>query len=136
LRGDRDKQNFGGSGPTVAWLEKYAQKIDRLPVLDVDPEVLDWGGKTAQTMRVMTSIQRQSTLNAGVQKSALRTGVTGDSYYGYSYSSAAGTALDASQIDRTQQAKGSYTVVEGWRRIDDATSEIKKKMTQRYRIEF
>jgi hypothetical protein len=86
-------------------MDKYSQKIDRLPVLDVDAELLDWGEKTAQTLRVMAGSRRGSSLAAGSQKSGLRTGASTDSYYNVSVSTATSTANDANQIDLREPSK-------------------------------
>lgn len=136
LRGDRSKQDPRG-GMDAVWMDKYAQKIDALPVLDVDEEVLDWGTKTAQTLRVMAGSRRGAGLSAGSQKSGLRTGVYFDSYYGGgSVNSATSTAKDANQIDTQIGNAATANRVEGWRLIDNATADIRKKSTQRYGVEF
>jgi hypothetical protein len=136
LRGDRSKQDPRG-GQDAVWMDKYAQKIDRLPVLDVDEEILDWGAKTAQTLRVMAGTRRDAGLSAGSQKSGLRTGVYFDSYYGTgSVNSATATAKDSNQIDTQTGNVATSKRVEGWRLIDNATADIRKKSTQRYGVEF
>jgi hypothetical protein len=135
LHGDRTKQDPRG-GQDAVWMDKYAQKIDRLPVLDVDAEIVDWGTKTAQTLRVMAGTRRDAGLSAGSQKSGLRTGVYWDSYYGGGVTSATFTAKDANQIDTQTGNVATSKRVEGWRLIDNATSDIRKKSTQRYGVEF
>ena len=136
LRGDRTKQDPRG-GQDAVWMDKYAQKIDRLPVLDVDEEVLDWGTKTAQTLRVMATSRRGAGLSAGSQKSGLRTGGYYDSYYNVgSINNATATANNANQIDVQTGNVATGQRVEGWRLIDNATADIRKKSTQRYGVEF
>jgi hypothetical protein len=136
LRGNRSKQDPRG-GQDAVWMEKYAQKIDRLPVLDVDEEVLDWGTKTAQTLRVMATSRRGSGLSAGSQKSGLRTGAYYDSYYNVGgVNNATATANNANQIDVQTGNVATANRVEGWRLIDNATADIRKKATQRYGVEF
>ncbi len=135
LRGDRTKQDPRG-GQDAVWMDKYAQKIDRLPVLGVDNELLDWGAKTAQTLRVMAGQRRNAGLSAGAQKSGLRTGVFTDSFFNVGVSTATATAADANQIDVQAGNQATVTRVEGWRLIDNATAEMRRKQTQRYQIEF
>ncbi|QDT56066.1 hypothetical protein Pan44_41160 [Caulifigura coniformis] len=135
LRGDRSKQDPRG-GMDAVWMDKYAAKIDRLPSLDVDEELLVWGENTAQTLRVMASARRGRGLSAGASKSGLRTGVSWDGYYGVSASGATATQASANQIDVTQGNMATARRVEGWRLIDNATAEVRKKLTQRYRVEF
>jgi len=135
LRGDRSKQDPRG-GMDAVWMDKYAQKIDGLPVLNVDEAIVDWGTKTAQTLRVMAGSRRGAGLSAGAQKSGLRTGVYFDSYYGVGVNSTTATAKDANQIDMQAGNTATANRVEGWRLIDNATAEIRKKATQQYGIEF
>jgi len=135
LRGDRSKQDPRG-GMDAVWMDKYAMKIDRLPSLDVDEELLVWGTNVAQTLRVMASARRGRGLSAGASKSGLRTGVSSDGYYGISVSGATETQANANQIDVSQGNIATARRVEGWRLIDNATAEIRKKETQRYRVEF
>ncbi len=135
LRGDRSKQDPRG-GMDAVWMEKYAQKIDRLPVLNVDEELLNWGTKTAQTLRIMAATRSKAGLSAGSQKSGLRTGVYTDSYYNVGVSTATATANDANQIDVQTGNVATANRVEGWRLIDNATADIRKTATQRYGVEF
>lgn len=55
-------------------MERYARKIDRLPILYVDEDFLEWGSKTAETLLIMAETRRGAGVSAGVRKSALRTG--------------------------------------------------------------
>jgi hypothetical protein len=145
LRGDREKQDTRG-GMDAVWMERYARKIDRLPILYVDEELLAWGSDTAQTLRVMATTRRGAGLAAGSQKSALRSDAYIGVYYNYSYgyggagytgvSGSTAYEKDRNQIDRQLQNQATAKKVEGWRLIEDASAEIRKTMTQRYGIEF
>jgi hypothetical protein len=135
LRGDRSKQDPRG-GMDAVWMDKYAQKIDRMSVLNVDQDLVDWGTKTAQTLRVMAGSRRGAGLSAGSQKSGLRTGAYVDSYYNVGVTSATATANDANQISVQTGNVATANRVEGWRLIDNATAELRKKETQRYGVDF
>jgi hypothetical protein len=85
----------------------------------------------------MSGTRRDAGLSAGSSKSGLRTGVYWDSYYGGgSVTSATATAKDANQIDTQTGNVATSKRVEGWRLIDNATADIRKKSTQRYGVEF
>ncbi len=151
LRGDRSKQDTRG-GQDGVWMERYARKIDRLPILYVDEDLLEFGSKTAETLRIMAGARRSAGLRAGSQKAALRTsvggyyGAYGGGYYNYSYgyggagygsvSGATETEKNRSQITRQEQNKATATKNEGWRLIEDATAAIRREMTKRYGVEF
>ncbi len=144
LRTDRNKTSTQG-GMDAVWMDRYARKIDRLPILNVDDELLDWGTKTAETLRIMSSARKNAGLSAGAQKSTLRTSAYSGNYYDYNYSynnsgyggsSADETSKNKAQIDRQIQSQATSKRVEGWQLIDDATADIRRTMTQRYNVEF
>jgi hypothetical protein len=113
---------------TTAWMERYARRIDELPVLHVDAELLDYGDKLAETLRIMSLSKREAGIRAGV-----RAGENGGYYYGVdAYTSAA----DRSQARSEEMAVASDVRVQGWKLIDDATADIRRKMTQKYSVEF
>jgi len=145
LRTDRNKTSTHG-GMDAVWMDRYARKIDRLPILNVDDDLLEWGTKTAETLRVMSSARKGAGLAAGAQKSTLRTDAYSGNYYNYTYgnssnynsggTSATETAKNKAQIDRQYQNRATAKRVEGWQLIDDATADIRRQMTQKYQIEF
>ncbi|MBX3437468.1 MAG: hypothetical protein KF861_08265 [Planctomycetaceae bacterium] len=148
LRSDREKQDTRG-GMDAVWMERYARKIDRLPILFVDEQLLDFGSNCAETLRVMATTRRGAGLTAGSMKSALRTttgGAYGGGYYDYSYgyggagyvsgSSATSNAKDRNQIQTQVQNQATAKRTEGWRLIEDATADIRRQMTQKYSVAF
>ncbi|MCC6491395.1 MAG: hypothetical protein IT424_00050 [Pirellulales bacterium] len=118
---------------TSAWMERYARRIDELPVLNVDELLLDYGDKLAETLRVMALSKRQAGINYGVRASS-----GGSSYYGgydYSYDAYA-AAADRAQAKKEEMSVAADTRVEGWKLIDDATADIRRTLTKKYGVEF
>lgn len=126
------------------WFDRYADKIDRLPILHVDPELVDFGLKTAETLREMSYRRKTNRARTGQQNSRLRASGSGTDYgytnrYGvrssyYDQDVDAGRAVTANQsISNSQNA---ITRIEGFKLIQDAESEIRRTMTTRYEIEF
>jgi hypothetical protein len=113
-----------------AWMERYSQRIDELPVLHVDEELLDYGDKLAETLRIMALSKRQAGIRAGVRASE------GRGYYdGYGTDSFT-RAAERSQATKEEMAGAYDTRVEGWKLIGDATADIRRKMTKKYGMEF
>jgi hypothetical protein len=114
---------------TTAWMERYARKIDELPVLHVDEQLLNYGDKLAETLRVMSLSQRQAGIRAGVRATE------GRGYYGDGT-----TAYDAdaqrSQSRKEEMSVANDTRVQGWKLIDDAAADMRKAMTKKYGVEF
>jgi len=129
--------------------QNYAQQIDELPLLGVDPDLLNYGAQVAVTLRglatlgkatlsqsQMLSIQRA---DAAVQSS----GSTpyGNSYWGYDYAPTTQTTnvSNAPQINSLiAQAGANERVVrqQTWANIDKATAEMRRKMVTKYKVEF
>jgi hypothetical protein len=135
-----------------------ARQIDDLRVLDVDDELLDWGGAVATTLRSMAIVD-QATLGQCTMLQANKAMVSvttpnyyyGSSYgywggagYGYSYAVPSGTASTAVASNYGQVANMQYMTKaqetqyrqNTWGNIDTATTELRRKMVKKYGIEF
>src|SRR5262249_55756617 len=53
LRTERTTKTISQRG---YWYQQYASKIDSLPVLNVDPDLLNFGGALSQTLRKMANV--------------------------------------------------------------------------------
>lgn len=139
LRGDRSKQDTRG-GQDAVWMERYARKIDRLPILYVDEDLLAYGAETAETLRDIAGVRRSAGLSAGSAKSGVRGGGYSNYSYGYGGTGYTSGSRDATarrnQVDRQYQNRATQKRVVGWRAIENATAEIRREMTARYGLEF
>jgi hypothetical protein len=126
-------------------MERYARKIDRMPILNVDPELLTFGANVANSLRGMALTKRQGGVSYGVSTA----GMGGGGYanyavdYGYlggtvgdAYSGARASAADRASMKAGAMADANYARVEGFKGIEDATADIRRKMTQKYQVEF
>lgn len=120
---------------TSAWMERYARRIDELPVLHVDEVLLDYGDKLAETLRIMGLSKREAGIRYGVRSTE---GGGGGGYYdGYYYGDDAYTrAAERSQARKEEMAVASDTRVQGWNLIDNATADIRRTLTKKYNTEF
>ncbi len=141
------KKNSGSYSGDSRWFDRYADKIDRLPILHVDPELLDFGQNTAQTLRVMSGARKDANLRSGVrQTNMMASSGSGYDNYNYSYGGSGYTSntradvrstITSANAAKTQEIAGaSATKIEGFRLIDNATLEIRRTMTERYNKEF
>ena len=60
-------------------MERYGRKVDALPILNVDDDLLAWGARIGETFRNMALAQRSSGIRTGVRKSS----VYGNYQYNY-----------------------------------------------------
>jgi len=146
LTADLEKNSKSSRGDNY-WMDRYAKKIDQLPILHVDPDLLDFGQKTVETFRVMSGARKSANMSAGVRQSNIvSSGGTGgyDGYnYGYRNSgyyngrANARSTMSSMNTAKLEEAAGaSSTKIEGFRLINNATSEMRRLMTERYNIEF
>jgi hypothetical protein len=143
--------NSGGGGDGV-WMDRYASKIDSLPILHVDPDLLDYGAKLSETLRIMSGARKRSGVAGGV--AAANTAASGAyNGYGYNYNGAgygnygynravgpktalAGQNNAINAQKRSLQAGATNVRIQGWELIDNATADIRRTMTERYQVEF
>jgi hypothetical protein len=163
LKGDmRDLKTMGQA---AGWCDKYARKIEKLPLLGVDPEMLDYGKFIATALRGGALNTRNTNIQTGAQQYQVagNTGVAYDpSYYG-GYGSGRGgygggwyggpvagraavvsaakqelnAEIDAKRVMRTQaraNIAGDLQSIKA--QIVQVTNDIRRKMTERYKIEF
>jgi hypothetical protein len=118
---------------TSAFTERYARRIDELPVLHVDELLVDYGDKLAETLRIMATSKRQAGIRYGVRATE-----GGGGYYdGYNYGADAYTAAaDRSQARKEEMAVAQDVRVQGWQLIDNATADLRRTLTQKYGVEF
>ncbi len=149
LTNDLEKNSKSSRGDNY-WMDRYAQKIDRLPILHVDPDLLNFGQKTVETFRVMSEARKSANMSAGVRQANIFSSGGGGGYGGYGgynngyrnsgyYNGRANarSSLSAMNTAKLEEAAGaSSTKIEGFRRINNATSEMRRLMTERYNIEF
>ena len=116
----------------AVWMERYGQKVDALPILNVDDELLDWGAMVGETFRTMALAQRSSGIRQGVRKSS----VYGNYDYDNGYYGNRPVANEKYEIRRREDARASKVRFESWKEIEDSRAEIRRKMTKKYGVEF
>ncbi len=139
------RRDLRGNKASAAVMERYARKIDRMPILNVDPDLLEFGAQLATTLRSMALSKRQG----GIEYGTATAGMGGGGYsnyaidYGYfgnligdAYSGARASAADRSAMRAQSMAASNNARVEGFKLIDDATAAIRRQMTQKYQVEF
>ncbi len=146
-------------GQAAIWYGKYARKIDDLPLLNVDPVLVDFGRQTSDRLRDAEMAMKGVGMRTSVRTSGNNAGyVDGDygyggyrSYYGgygtpYSSNvttnfnvarSAVRAEQQADNVVRTQErVSGAAAVQQIWAEIDRASAEIRRDLTAKYQVEF
>ena len=118
----------------AVWMERYGRKVDALPILNVDEELLAWGAKVAETFRAMSVAEKSGNVRAGVRKSAVYSGYSYSGYDGY-YSHTSGEGAKT-QIQRQEQAVATQMRFDSAKELEDATADMRRAMTAKYGVEF
>lgn len=117
------------------WNDRLSRKIDQLPLLNVDKDLLDYGANVAQLIRGAGLTIKNVNMAAGAQKLPQRTGYA---YAGYGY---AGYSINDNSaynmtLNRQARAAGMTQHLGNLAQIDNLTGEIRRVMTERYKVEF
>jgi hypothetical protein len=144
------------------WYQLYAQKLDGLPLLNVDPELLDFGAKVSQTLRLMANVgklaQSQNALIKANQVDNLPIivpttyGWGGGGGYGYGNGGYYGggwgwtnTVYQSADFSNYRQignlcAQNANTEKafreQTWKNINDGLFTLRRKMVDKYQMEF
>jgi hypothetical protein len=147
---DLKRERGASSYYTIAlWFDKYARRIDRLPILHVDKDLVDYGKRTVGQLRSCVDAIRGAGISSGA-RSAQITGSVGYGEYSNTYDpytlfgnagSRAQAQVGAVEAERRairaqEQGQSSMDVRAIVRQIQDDTSAIRRQMTERYNIEF
>ncbi len=145
-----EKGNIKTFGQHAVFFDRYAKKIEQLPILNVDPEVVQYDAFVAQKLREASDAVRMSGIQGGVRESRVTTdtpdvytyGYRGGWYGGYGYARYApyadlryeGAQRRIIRKEETGAARATEQEIKG--DVLAATREIRIRMTQKYKVEF
>jgi hypothetical protein len=138
-------------GQVGLWFERYAKKIDNLPILNVDNELLDYGAFVSESLRQAETAMKGIGAKSGMRQSQLgnyystqtfaapigvtRWGAAG--VYGWrSQEDLAAKGQAQAQIRTQERISGNanaHFIMQG---VEQATSAVRRTMTQKYKMEF
>jgi hypothetical protein len=150
-----DELGAEGKTKTLAkrgyWYQQYAAKLDALPILNVDKELLDFGATLSQTLRLMANVASTTkTENSIIQSNTVDAPVYQPSYYGYGYGAYGnygwyGGPSQLTNVDnyrtvanlcaRNQATEKAFRE-QTWKNMQDETFKMRRKMTEKYKMEF
>lgn len=132
--------------------EKYASKIDALPMLNVDPDLLTYSANVSGSLRYQGQVKREAGLQTGVRATiptyterTVSAGSYGRAYNGYgrayygnygTYTSYRQDIPDRLSIDQQDQAPATQMRIDEWRKIDDGMVALRRTLTERYMTNF
>jgi hypothetical protein len=158
LLGDLKQEKSVSIGQIGLWIDKYANKIDRLPTLNVDPEMVNYSQNVVQDLRqAVGAIQGIGIQSAAREKQIYQTYRYNAQYESYGpvarYGAYGGYRLyggttgyveyesrnvgaERRAVRYEEKAKGANDARAMFAQIDKDTSAIRIKMTDKYKIQF
>jgi hypothetical protein len=149
-----DMRSSKNLASTSLWFDKYARRIERLPVLNVDPELLEYSAYVANQLRQASLSVKTMGIQSGVRQAQITSGsVGGDDggYGGYRYGAYGAynggadiygmgnvkAVGEQRRVVRAEEKSIAATDVQTLRQnIIAATASIRRKMSQKYQMEF
>jgi hypothetical protein len=124
------------SGSYAQWLDRYAKKIDRLPVTQVDDDMINFAATTAQQLRAIAVSYRGVGIKAGVYSANITWDFNYHPWYGNWWASRNIGLSDHLQAKRNERASVSLSAAQMWPVMDDALQQLRIVLSKRYQVEF
>jgi hypothetical protein len=146
----KDMGSVANLASTQTYFDKYAKRIERLPILNVDPELLNYSAFVASSLRAASGAVRNMGIQSGVRQAEIVSAGAGGASYGrygmyggyaavnsYDRTSDARAAESQRRVVRAEEKADAATNVQQIRaNVVSATADIRRKMTQKYQAEF
>jgi hypothetical protein len=131
-------------GQNALWFDKWSRRIDRLPIVNVDSDLLNFGRAVAGALRNMAASMRGIGINSAAREANIYQTVTTD-YNGYAGAYGGGYSYytEWRNVDSERRAaradersKGALSARDIAREIENETAKIRQAMTQKYSVPF
>jgi hypothetical protein len=146
----KDMGSVANLASTQTYFDKYAKRIERLPILNVDPELLGYSAFVASSLRAASGAVRNMGIQSGVRQAEIVSSGAGGASYGrygmyggyaavtsYDRTSDARAAESQRRVVRAEEKADASTNIQQIRAgVVSATADIRRKMTQKYQVEF
>ena len=156
LRREDRKHETITPGLIAIWYKRYAEKIDALPILHVDKEMVQFGAQVANALRqsenAMQSVGVRSSMRIATKSAAevysgvsvARAGVGPYGWgaregYAYRYNPWASFRAETEQrtkIREQERIRGYGNANQIMQSIEVAMADMRRKMTEKYQVEF
>ncbi len=156
LRGEDKQHQLTTPGLVAMWYAKYAAKIDALPILHVDPELVSFATQVSGALRQSQDVMR----SAGVRTASRMANMQGAQVYDYQYAAGAterygfygggyayryqsnpwaslrADGQQIAQINEQETSRGYASANKLMQEITVSMANMRKKMTEKYGVEF
>ncbi len=121
----------------AGWYDRNARKISQLSMVNVDPELLDYSLAMSTALRTMAYKLRNQAAEAGQYSYNRQTywSAYGDWYNGYvtTYQT---MPSEREKAEKMSKMYGAMSYADTVQTIGNATAEIRRRMVERYKLDF
>lgn len=144
----RQMRRLQNSREFAHWYEHTARRIDQLPVVGVDDELVNFGGTTADKLRALAQSVRGVQIDVNKLNTYRRSSTTVSAAggvgtaWGYGFGYATGGAYfnnnyaDVNQMQAEVRATGARDRVDVWNQIDASLGQIRRDMSRKFNVDF
>ena len=141
----KDAKTFGQQ---AMWLDNWARRIDRLPILEVDSDLLAYGRYVSARMRDISAALKGKGISSAARQAQVyqQYSTTGSAYVGAGYYGVGGgysyyteyNNVDGQRraIRAEERAKGASFAQEISREMENETVKVRQAMTLKYKVNF
>jgi hypothetical protein len=119
------------------WFERSGRKIDDLPMMNVDDDLLTFGARVSNSLRYQSESLRGANMRVGVRKAETGANAFGTTvgYYGVvaPYSTSFG---NSAAITNEENMSAKTVQFSEWKEIEDGLVAIRRNLTKKYGVEF
>jgi hypothetical protein len=126
------------TGDRAQWNGKMARRIDELPTLNVDPELVQFGAKISEGLRGNMVALQQANISYGTN-AVVNSGVGVYSTYNDVYGAGYGYYYDVNAPAKYQaaaQGAGNFAYRDIIAKIDQMVGDMRRAMTDKYQVQF
>jgi hypothetical protein len=124
------KKDAKTNGQMAMWIDSAARGIDRMSMVNVDDDLLDYGASVANELRQIVAALQGIGIQSGARTAQIYD--SGSDYYDDGYN--VGGARRAARAQET--AAGATSSLELVRSIANQTASMRRKMAERYKVDF
>jgi hypothetical protein len=134
----KDAKTFGEN---ALWFDNWARRMDRLPVLNVDAELLVYGRDTATALRNMAASLRGIGIYSGARTAQIYSNSGGmtpaaGEYGNSGYSEWRDVDNQRRAVRAEEKAKGAVSARDIATQVANETGRVRQAMSQKYMVEF
>jgi hypothetical protein len=137
----KDAKTFGQN---AMWFDKWARRIDKLPLLNVDKDLLGFGQYVSTQLRNMAASMRGIGIRSGAREAQVYQTVTTDysAYSGYGgggysyYTEWRNVDSERRAIRAEERATGATSARGIAQELENALAKVRQDLTQKYQVEF